>query len=89
MFQSNLNEIVLKQFQNVSQLNSNRVASKLFKDNSKLCLSQIPIASHRKYSMTIPNCVLAQFQSHLIENIPRQFQIVSQPKSNRIRSKTF
>ena len=50
---------------------------KFFLDISKLCLSQIPIASHRKYSKTIPNCVLVKFQSHLIENIPRHFRITS------------
>ena len=37
------------------------------KDNSKLRLSQIQLASYHKYSKTIPNCVLAKFQSHLIE----------------------
>ena len=46
-----------------------------------MCLSQTPIASQRKSSKTIPNCVLAKFQSHLIESILRQFQIVSQPIS--------
>ena len=33
--------------------------------------------SQRKYSQTIPNFFLAQFQLHLLENILRQFQIIS------------
>ena len=56
--------------------NSNPISKKLFHDDPKLCLRQIPIASHRKYSRTIPNCVLANFQVHLIENVLGQFQIV-------------
>ena len=42
-----------------------------------MSLSQIRIASHRKNSRTIPNCVLDNFQVHLIENVLGQFQIVS------------
>ena len=42
-----------------------------------MCLSQVPIASHRKFSKTIPNFVLVKFQLHLIENILRQPQIMS------------
>ena len=38
---------------------------------------QFPIASHRKHSKKIPNCVLANFQLHLIENFPGRFLIVS------------
>ena len=37
----------------------------------------MPIASHRKNYKTFPICVLAKFQSHPIENMLRQFQIVS------------
>ena len=33
--------------------------------------------SHRKYSKTIQNCVVAKFQSHRMEKILRQFQIKS------------
>ena len=76
-FQSHHIENILRQFQIVSQPNSNGISLKLFQDSSKLSPSQIPIASHRTYSKTILNCVLAKFQSHLIENIPRQIQIVS------------
>ena len=43
----------------------------------------------RKYSKTIPNCVLAKIQSHLFEKMLRQIQIASQPNSNRISSRTF
>ena len=46
--------------------------AKKFQYNSKLCLSQIPIASHRKYSQTISNSVWANFQSHLIKNVPKK-----------------
>ena len=46
-------------------------------DNSKLCLIQIPIASYRKHSKTIPNCVLAKFPSQLIEDIRKQFQFAT------------
>ena len=42
-----------------------------------MSLSQIPIASHRKYSMTIPNLVLAKLQQNLIEIFLRQFQKMS------------
>ena len=88
-FQSHLIEIFLWHFQNMSQPNSNRISSKIFYDNSKLCLSQIPVASHRNFSMTFPKYVTAKFQSHVIKIILRQFQIVSQPNSNRISSKFF
>ena len=37
----------------------------------------MPIASYRKYSKTIPNCVLAKFQLRLIENILKECQIIS------------
>ena len=33
--------------------------------------------SEQKYSKTIPNCVLAKFQPHFLQNILRQLQIVS------------
>ena len=61
----------------------------LLYDNFKLCLSQIPIASHRKYCKTISNCVVTKFKSHLIEKFLRYFQIVSFSNSNRISSKIF
>ena len=56
-FQSHLSEKIQRQFQIVSKPNSNRISVKTFSDNSKLCLSQIPIASHGKYSKTFPNYV--------------------------------
>ena len=34
-----------------------------------MCLSQIPVASHRKECEKIPICVLAKCQLHLIEKI--------------------
>ena len=37
------------------------------------------VASHRKYSKTIPNCVVAKFQLHVTENLLRQLQIMSLP----------
>ena len=39
--------------------------------------------------MTIQNCFLAEIPLHLIETIPRQLQIVSQPKFHCISSKSF
>ena len=75
--QLHLVEIILRQFQILSQPKFNCPSSKLFQDNSKFCLIQISIASHRLYSMTISNLVVAQIQLHLIEIILRQFQFVS------------
>ena len=65
--QMHLTENIRSQFQMVSWPNSHSISSKLFKDTSKLCPSQIPIASHRNNSKTIPNCVLAKIQLHVIE----------------------
>ena len=76
-FQSHLIEKFLRQFQIVSYPSSNCILSRIIQDNSILCLSQIPIASPQKVSETIPKCVLAKFQLHLIEDNPGQFQIVS------------
>ena len=42
-----------------------------------MCLRQITVAYLAKYSKTIPNCVLAKIQLNLLENILRQFQILS------------
>ena len=42
-----------------------------------MSVSQIPIASYRKYSRMIPDFVLANFQAHLIENVLGQFHILS------------
>ena len=39
--------------------------------------------------MTVSNCVLAKVQLHLIENILREVQIVSQPNFHCISSKLF
>ena len=39
--------------------------------------------------MTIPNCFLAEIPLHVNEIIPRQLQIVSQPKFHCISSKSF
>ena len=47
----------------------------------------MPNESHPKYSKAHSNCFLAEIQSHLIEKILGQFQIVAQPNSNRISSK--
>ena len=56
---------------------SNFNSTKIFTDNSKFCLTPKTISILQKYSMTISNCVSAKFQSHLIENILRQFQFMS------------
>ena len=75
--QSHLIENILRQFQIVPQPNSNCISSKIFYDISNLCVSQNPIASHRKNFKTFPICVLAKFQLHLNEKILKQFQIAS------------
>ena len=57
-----------------------------------MCLRQITVASLAKYSKTIPNCVLAKIQLNLLENILRQFQILSSQipiESPRKHSKTI
>ena len=76
-FQSHLIEKILRQFQIVSYPSSNCILSRIIQDNSILCLSQIPIASPQKVSETIPKCVLAKFQLHLLANILKHFQILS------------
>ena len=45
-----------------------------------MSLSRNSFASQRNHSKTVPNCLVAEIQKHLIEVILRQFQIVSQPK---------
>ena len=67
----------LRKCQIVSQPKYNCIFSKLFYDNSKLCLSQNSIASYRSSSNTIPICVLAEFQLHIIEIFLRHFRNVS------------
>ena len=47
-------------------------------------LSRISSVSHANYSTALPNCVLAEFQLHLIAIILRQYRIVSQSKFIRI-----
>ena len=42
-----------------------------------MCISQIPIASYQECSKTIPLCVLVKYQLHLIENVLKEFQIIS------------
>ena len=39
----------------MSEPNSNRISSKMFQENFKLCLSQIPIAYHRNCSKAFSN----------------------------------
>ena len=81
--------IILRQFRIFSKPKFNCTSSKLFYDNSKLCLSRNSIASHRNYSKTIPSCYLAEIQLPLIDIILRKFQIVSYPKFNCTSSKLF
>ena len=70
--QLHLIEIILRQFQIVSQPKFSCNSSKLFQENSKLCIGRKSVASHWSYSKTIPNRVLAE---HLIEITLRQFQL--------------
>ena len=69
-------EIILRQFQIVSEPKLNCTSSILFYDISKLCLSRNSIASHRIYSWTIPIFVLAEVQLLPTEIVLRQFQNV-------------
>ena len=82
--QKHLIEIILRQSQNMSWPKFNCISLKLFQDNSKLCPGRISTASHRKYSYTIPNRVLAEIELHLIEITLRQFQLC--PGQNSIAS---
>ena len=83
-FPLHLIDIFQRQCQIVSWPKFNCISLKLFQDNSKLCLGRISIASHRNYSYTIPNRVLAEIQLHLIEITLRQFQLC--PGQNSIAS---
>ena len=75
-FRQHFIENIRRHFQILSEPNYSCILPKIIQDNSKLRLSQIRIASYRKHSKTISNCVLAKLQLHLTENILRQFQIV-------------
>ena len=87
--QVHLIEFILQQIWNVSSSKFNCISSKLVYDNSKLCPSHSSIAPYRKKSKTNPNCVWAEIQVHLIENILKQLHIASQPKFNCIWLKLF
>ena len=54
-----------------------------------MCLGRSSFASHRSYCKTIPKCVLAKIQLHLIGINLGQLQIVSWPKFHCISSKKF
>ena len=69
--------IILRQFEGLSYPKFNSISSEFFQDSSEICRSRISITPHRKFSKTIPNCLLAEVQLHLIEIILRQFQVVS------------
>ena len=58
------------------------ISSKIFHDNSKLCVGRNSIASPWSCSKTIPNCVSAEIQLHFIEINLRLFQIVCKAKFN-------
>ena len=87
--QLHLIENILRQFQNMSEPKFNCISSKFFYASSILRLSRNSSASHRTYCMTIPNCVIALIQMHLIENFLGQFQFVSEPKFSCISSQKF
>ena len=87
--QSHLVGVFLRQFQILPQSKFNCISSKLFYDNSELCLSPISNASHRNSCKMISNVVSAKIKLHLIGNILGQFQILSPPKFNRISSEFF
>ena len=87
--QVHLVETVLRQFRIVSLPKVKSISTKLFQDTAKVCLRRNSSVSHRNYPSTIPNSVLVEVQMHPIENIPRQFQIVSEPKFICIWPKLF
>ena len=74
-------EFLLRQFRILSLLESQSISSNLFNDNFELCPSLNSIASYRKLSKTIPTCVWAETQSHLIEIILKQFHNASNRNS--------
>ena len=75
--QLHLIEFILRQIWNVSSSKFKCISSKLLYDICELCPSRISIASYRKHSKTIPNCVWAEIQVHLIENILKQLHNAS------------
>ena len=82
-------EKILRHFHIESQSKFNCLSSKLFEDKSIFRLSWISTSSHRSCSKTIPNCVLAENQLHLIKIFLKQFHNMFEPKFNCIPSKKF
>ena len=62
-------EIILGQFQIVSQPKLRCSSSKIFLDNSKTSPSRNSFASHRNDSNRVQICVLVKIQLHLTEKI--------------------
>ena len=89
IIQLHLVENILIHFQIMSESKQKCISSKLFYDNPELCLSHNSIVSHLNYSETIPNCVWAEIQLHLVEKILRYTQIVSQSKFKCISSNSL
>ena len=75
--QVHLIEFNLRQYRIVSKLESQCISSNLFYDSFKFCPSLISNASYRKQSKTIPNCVWAEIQLHLIDFILQHFHNAS------------
>ena len=75
--QVHLIENNLRQYQIVSEPKFNCFSSILFYSNSVMRLNWNSMASDWNCSKTIPNCVWAGIQLHLIEILLRQFRIVS------------
>ena len=74
--QLHLTSNTLRKFRNMSRLKLKSILSKVFWDNTNLCLSRNSIESSWKRYMKFPNCVFAKIQLHLIEVIQRLIQIV-------------
>ena len=75
--QVHLIENNLRQYQIVCEPKFNCISSTLFYSHSIMRLSRNSMASDWNCSKTIPNCVWAGIQLHLIEILLRQFRIVS------------
>ena len=70
-------EIIFKHFQFVCNPNINCIVPKLFWDILKLYHDKNSIASYLKYSKTLSNCLLTEFQLQCTEQIETHIQNVS------------
>ena len=74
------NEIILRQFQNLSSSKFLNASTKLFYDNFKTCLGQKSSSLQRNMPTTISKLVLAKVPHRFNDVILRQFQNLSLPQ---------